>query len=304
MSIFRAAAIQLNSQPDLMQNMEKIEGYVEQAVREQAGFIALPENFAFLGSEKEKHRQAEAISDIVMERIPQWASQYGITILAGGFPVRAPGGKVYNRAMVVGPAGEIQGRYDKIHLFDISLSEQESYRESDLVEAGSPQQAVICETQIGLLEGHNLSETTPPSHHNTGEETHSGRNSGDDNSVIRFGLSICYDVRFPELYRRLTDQQADILCIPSAFTRPTGEAHWEVLLRARAIENTAYVIAPAQTGIHGKRRKTHGHSMIIDPWGRVLADAGREPGILTAEIDPGYLRNIRQKLPSLQHRKL
>lgn len=270
MSVFYAAAIQLNSQPDYRESMEM----VKQAVREAAGndaiFVALPENFAFMGDELEKHRQAEVIEEAVLKTIPELCRKYGITIMAGGYPVRADSGKVYNRAILVNSEGEITARYEKIHLFDVDLSEDETYRESDTVEAGNPEPVV------------------------------SGIHIRDE--VIQAGLSICYDIRFPELYRRLAVLGAELVCIPAAFTRPTGEAHWETLLRARAIENSCYVIAPAQTGIHGDKRKTHGHSMIIDPWGRILADAGTEPGMALAEIDTGLIGEIRQKLPSLKHR--
>ena len=284
MNTFLAAAVQLNSRPELNKSMELVREGLEQAIRNHASFIALPENFAFLGDEKEKHRQAEKIADTVLDKIPMWAKEHGVYILAGGFPVRAKSGKVYNRAIMTNPDGDIIAQYDKIHLFDITLSEKDTYRESALVEAGQPE-AVICEISLG-------------------GRPFSNREKGVRDSGACFGLSICYDVRFPELYRRLTGMGAEVLCIPSAFTRPTGEAHWGVLLRARAIENSAYVIAPAQTGRHSKKRTTYGHSMIIDPWGKVLADSGTEPGIVLAEIDLGYLREIRQKLPSLQHRIL
>ncbi len=268
MEPFLAAALQLNSQPNLDLSLEQAGSAVKQAVGKGAALIALPENFAFLGDEKERHRQMDAISEAVMKTVPQWAKTYGVTILAGGFPVRAKNGKMYNRAILFNRQGMEIARYDKIHLFDITLSKEESYRESDLVEPGAVN-AVVSELQPGL----------------------------------RIGLSICYDVRFPELYRKLADLQADILCVPAAFTRPTGESHWEILLRSRAIENSAYLIAPAQTGTHGEKRKTYGHAMIIDPWGRVLSDAGTAPGMTIAEIRMDYLREIRKKLPSLKHRR-
>lgn len=268
MEPFLAAALQLNSQPDLSFSMQNAERAVEEAAKKGSRFIALPENFAFLGNEKEQHRQADLISDTVMAALPKWAMNYDVTLLAGGFPVRATSGKMYNRAIVFNRKGIEMARYDKIHLFEISLSKDENYRESKFVEPGVPE-AVVCKTEMG----------------------------------VRVGLSICYDVRFPELYRKLADKKADVMCVPSAFTRPTGEAHWEVLLRARAIENTSYIIAPAQTGTHGRKRKTYGHSMIIDPWGRVLSDAGSGPGMALAEISPHHIADIRKVLPSLKHRK-
>ncbi|MBP3191915.1 carbon-nitrogen hydrolase family protein [Natronogracilivirga saccharolytica] len=264
-----AAAIQMNSQPDLEANMADAGRFVGDAAARGASFVALPENFAFLGDEKEKHRQAETIAEAVMQQIPALSKKYGISILAGGFPVRAGSGKVYNRAVFFDPGTGHTSSYDKIHMFDIRLSDEESYMESDTVESGRTN-AVVHDGSCG----------------------------------IRFGLSICYDVRFPELYRRLASRGAEVLCVPSAFTRPTGEAHWEVLLRARAIENTCYVIAPAQTGFHGEKRKTHGHTMIIDPWGNILDHLGTETGMALAEIDISYLQSIRKKLPSLQHYRL
>ena len=274
-----AAAVQLNSQPDLKVSMEQAFLAVEESARQGAHLITLPENFAFLGHEKEKQQQAEQISQTVMEKIPEWAKQFGVNILAGGFPVRAESGKVYNRAMLVNSSGRIVSVYDKIHLFDVSLSDEETYRESDTVEAGNPEPVT---GNIAL-----------PDQLNNGGK-----------SSLKIGLSICYDLRFPELYRRLAEKGADILTVPSAFTKPTGRAHWEILLRARAIENTCFVIAPAQTGKHGPTRKTYGHSVIIDPWGTVLSDAGREPGIVMSEINLDVIQTVRSKLPSLSHRIL
>ncbi len=273
-----AAAVQLNSQPDLKVSMEQAFLAVEESALQGAHLITLPENFAFLGHEKEKQQQAEQISQTVMEKIPEWAKQFGVNILAGGFPVRAESGKVYNRAMLVNSSGRIVSVYDKIHLFDVSLSDEETYRESDTVEAGNPEPVT---GNIAL-----------PDQLNNGK------------SSLKIGLSICYDLRFPELYRRLAEKGVDILTVPSAFTKPTGRAHWEVLLRARAIENTCFVIAPAQTGKHGPTRKTYGHSVIIDPWGTVLSDAGSEPGIVMSEINLDVIQTVRSKLPSLSHRIL
>lgn len=272
MPTFKVAAIQLNSQPDFRKSMDMVKHAIEEAFASNADVVALPENFAFMGDELEKHRLAERIEETVMKEIPALARHYGITIIAGGFPVRAENGKVYNRAIIFDRDGEITARYDKIHLFDVDLSQEETYRESDTVEPGDVT-PVVCDIYTG-------------------------------DGAVRAGLSICYDIRFPELYRQLSERGADLIFIPAAFTRPTGEAHWEILLRARAIENSCYVIAPAQTGSHGQKRKTHGHSMIIDPWGRVLADAGTSPGIALAEIDTGLIEDVRQKLPSLKHRIL
>ena len=278
MSKITAAAIQLNSQPDLDQNLEQAANAIQKAVEQNAVLVALPENFAFLGNEKEKQNQAENISSAVESYIPNWAKKHGIYIIAGGYPVRAKSGKVYNRAVVVAPGGEMIATYDKIHLFDVAINDEETYRESDTVEAGKPE-PVVCDLRFEQPDQQ-------------------------EKLNLNLGLSICYDLRFPELYRSLANLGADIITVPSAFTRPTGEAHWEVLLRARAIENSCYIIAPAQTGRHGEKRKTHGHSMIIDPWGTVLADAGKEPGMAISEIETGSLQEVRRKLPSLKHRVL
>ncbi len=174
------------------------------------------------------------------------------------------GEKTANRSFLIGPDGQIRARYSKIHLFDVDLAGGESYRESNTVAAGSA--AMLAETPWGKL-----------------------------------GLTICYDVRFPQLYRSLAKKGAFAFTVPSAFTVPTGEAHWHVLLRARAIENGAFVIAPAQGGVHANGRKTYGHSLILDPWGGILAEAGTEPGVIWAEIDPALSREVREKLPSLNH---
>ncbi len=339
MTSFLAAAIQMNSQPDLERNMELVGVDAARAAREGARFIALPENFAYLGSELGKHRQADRIAEAVLEQIPALARELGVYLLAGGFPVRTepteptypvgrmvaresgnPRSRVYNRAIVADPSGSIIAQYDKIHLFDITLSDVEKYRESSLVAPGLPE-AVVCD--MNMYE--NESEKNGQSKKMQGSATSNNAQGniesgdkqndvastwsqtdpdGDKDGIVRLGLSICYDVRFPELYRRLSERGADVLCVPSAFTRPTGAAHWETLLRARAIENTCYVIAPAQTGTHVKKRTTHGHSLIIDPWGTVLSDAQKKPGVIYAEIDTGLLKVVREKLPSLRHRRL
>ena len=269
MPLFTAAAIPMNSQPDLAHNMDQAYRLISEAAGEGARFVGLPENFAFLGDEKKRLQQAGTISKTVEQNLAKWASEFEIFLMGGGYPVPAGNGKMYNRAVIIDPYGKTAAQYDKIHLFDVDLSDKESYRESELVEPG--------DKNLGFC-----------------------RLIG----PVRVGLSICYDIRFPELYRELAARGSRLLCIPAAFTKPTGEAHWEVLLRARAIENTCYVFAPAQTGRHGKKRQTYGHAMIVDPWGTVLADAGTEPGIAYARIDPELIREVRRKIPSLKHRVL
>ena len=274
------AAIQLNSQPNLTESMDQCLSAIQSAVDRGAHLIALPENFAFMGNEIEKQQKGAEISASVMEVIPEWSKQFKVSILAGGFPVPASNGKVYNRSILFDSNGEVAASYDKIHLFDVTLSSDETYRESDTVEAG-PLKPAVCSLSSDQLAG-NIRETFH----------------------VNLGMSICYDLRFPELYRELTNLGSEIIFVPAAFTKPTGEAHWELLLRARAVENSLYIIAPAQTGRHGSKRETHGHAMIIDPWGNILSDADTEPGMAMATIDLNLISTIRQKLPSIHHRVL
>lgn len=274
------AAIQLNSQPNLTDSLDQCYSAIKSASERGAHLIALPENFAFMGNEIEKQQKGAEISERVLEKIPEWAKQFQIPIMAGGFPVPASNGKVYNRSIVCDSIGQIAASYDKIHLFDVTLSSDETYRESDTVAAGhlKPTVCTLSSDQFGNISPELFS--------------------------INLGLSICYDLRFPELYRELLNLGSDIVFVPAAFTRPTGKAHWETLLKARAIENSLFIVAPAQTGQHGSKRKTHGHSMIIDPWGNILSDAGTKPGMAFAEIDLGLITEVRQKLPSIHHRVL
>ncbi len=265
----KISAIQLNSQPDLDQNLEKAYKLVKKASEKEADLVALPENFAFMGDEQKRLEQAKEISKATEKALKKWAVEFEIYLLGGGYPVPAENGKVSNCARLINPNGETIALYDKIHLFDVELSEKETYRESDIVKPG--RDIVVADLpEFGM----------------------------------KAGLSICYDVRFPELYRTLVKRGADILFVPAAFTRPTGKAHWKTLLRARAIENSAFVVAPAQTGKHGKRRETFGHALIIDPWGNILADAGVKPGMAMAEVKLDELKEVRRKLPSLEHRVL
>ncbi len=296
-----AAAVQMNSQPDLDYSMDQCYRLVKAASAKGAQLVGLPENFAFMGDDRGKHRLAEPIAKTVQETLPEWSRQFGIHVMAGGFPVRAASGKVYNRAMMFNPDGEIIAHYDKIHLFDVDLSSDERYRESDLVEAGKPEVS-FCDVPSG--DNPSGIKESEWSGNVTDSENDKPEIAGNKKETFRIGLSICYDIRFPELYRALASEGCDVLCVPAAFTQVTGEAHWQTLLRARAIENSAYVLAPAQAGMHGVSRKTHGHSMIIDPWGRVLADAGTEPGVITAAIEFSVLKEIREKLPALAHRVL
>ena len=269
MATVKTAAIQMNSQPDVEQSMNQARQLIEQAAEQGAKLICLPENFAFLGDEREKFSQAGEIASVVEELLPKWTSEFDVTILAGGYPASAGEGKIFNRSILVLPDGTVGAAYDKIHLFDVDVSEEESWRESATVQGGKPEAVVF-----------------------------------KSDGMPAIGFSICYDLRFPELFRGLVENGAEVITVPSAFTRPTGEAHWEVLLRARAIENSVFIIAPAQTGLHGESRKTYGHSMIIDPWGRIMAELETEPGCILVDIDLDLMAEIRQKLPSIEHRRM
>ncbi|WP_017304375.1 carbon-nitrogen hydrolase family protein [Spirulina subsalsa] len=268
MKSYLAAAIQMTSQPDLEKNLIEAEELIDLAVRQGAELVCLPENFAFMGEEQDKIAQAEAIAQKTEKFLHTMAQRFQVTILGGGFPILVEGTqKVYNTALLVDPNGKELARYYKVHLFDVNVPDGNTYRESSTVMAG---------------------KELPPVYHS--------------DTLGTLGLSVCYDVRFPELYRYLAQQGAEVLFVPAAFTAYTGKDHWQVLLQARAIENTAYVIAPAQTGNHYSLRHTHGHAMIIDPWGMVLADAGDKPGVAVAEIDPARLAQVRRQMPSLEHR--
>ncbi|MBW4688986.1 MAG: carbon-nitrogen hydrolase family protein [Komarekiella atlantica HA4396-MV6] len=268
MKSYLAAAIQLTSVPDLQKNLAQAEELIDLAVRQGAELVSLPENFSFMGEENDKLGQAEAIARETENFLKKMAQRFQITILGGSFPIPVENtGKVYNTSILIDPNGQELARYYKVHLFDVNVPDGNTYRESSTVVAGKQLPPVYFSETLGNL-----------------------------------GLSVCYDVRFPELYRHLADKGADVVFIPAAFTAFTGKDHWQVLLQARAIENTCYIIAAAQTGTNYARRQTHGHAMIIDPWGVILADAGEQPGIAIAEIKPTRLEQVRRQMPSLQHR--
>ena len=266
---FLAAAVQLTSSPDPASNFSAAEEQIALAARRGAELIGLPENFAFIGEDSRRLELAPALAEQASSFLVTMARRYQVVILGGGFPVPVgDGAHTYQRAQLVGRDGQILASYDKIHLFDVDLPDGSSYRESACFSSGS---------------------TAPP--------------VVDVPGLCKVGLSICYDVRFPELYRELIGAGAELLMIPAAFTAFTGKDHWQVLLQARAIENTAFVLAPAQTGVHAGRRQSHGHSMVIDPWGTVLADAGVSPGAAVAPVDLDHLARIRSQMPCLQHRR-
>lgn len=267
MKSYLAAAVQMNSVPDLQRNLAQAEDLIDLAVRRGAELVCLPENFSFLGDEAAKIAQAETIAQNSEKFLKTMAQRHQITLLGGGFPVPTETGKVHNTALLVGANGEELARYEKVHLFDVNLPDGNTYQESETVLAGVQLPSVYPSKELGHL-----------------------------------GLSVCYDVRFPELYRHLSQMGADLLFVPAAFTAYTGKDHWQVLLQARAIENTCYVVAPAQTGRHNSLRQSHGHAMIIDPWGVILADAGEQPGVAVASVEPSRLEQVRRQMPSLQHR--
>jgi predicted amidohydrolase len=265
-SPFRLACVQVNAGNQMAENIETASALAHAAHDDGADFIAFPECVAMM----EMGRDAVLAQARPEEAHPalaafcDLASDLKMWLLGGSLSVLLPGDKVANRSFLIGSDGAIRARYDKIHMFDVDLKDGESYRESATYQPGAA--AMLAETPWGGL-----------------------------------GMTVCYDLRFPQLYRDLAQAGAMMLSVPSAFTRPTGEAHWAVLLRARAIENACYVFAPAQCGEHPHGRLTHGHSLIIDPWGTVLADGGDAPGHIIAEIDPAKVDKVRRSLPSLTH---
>ncbi|NBQ18148.1 MAG: carbon-nitrogen hydrolase family protein [Synechococcaceae bacterium WB5_2A_257] len=268
MSSFLAAALQMNSTPDPDANFAQAEELIELAARRGADLVGLPENFAFMGEEARKLDLAPSLAERCSRFLVTMARRYQVTLLGGGFPVPAGESLTYNRAELVGIDGLLLARYDKIHLFDVDLPDGNTFTESATVCSGAELPPVVA---------------VP--------------------GLCRIGLSICYDVRFPELYRHLVGAGAELIMVPAAFTAYTGKDHWQILLQARAIENTAYLLAPAQTGLHYGRRQSHGHALVIDPWGTVLADAGVSQGVAVAPVDPSHLQRVRGQMPSLRHRR-
>ncbi|MBV9726651.1 MAG: carbon-nitrogen hydrolase family protein [Gammaproteobacteria bacterium] len=265
----KIAAIQMTSGPEVGANLEQAAALLAEAAARGARLAALPENFCFMGL-KDADKRAVAERDgqgPVQDFLAATARRLRLWIVGGTVPlVAAADGRVAAACLVYDSDGARAARYDKIHLFDVDLpGRAESYRESAHVAPGA--RATLLDTPVG-----------------------------------RLGLSVCYDVRFPELYRHLSAEGAQLLSVPSAFTSPTGRAHWETLLRARAIENLCYVVAPAQSGFHASGRETHGDSMIVDYWGRVLQRLPRGSGCAVADIDLAAQANVRESFPALAHR--
>ena len=262
------AAIQMSSGGDKAANLEKAEHLIRLAAARGARLVALPEVFNWRGKRAEEAAAAESLEGVTLTLMAGLARDLEIHIVAGSITEDAPGQpKRYNTSVLIGPAGRRLAVYRKIHLFDVDLPGRVTIKESDAKLAGAEV----------------VSATIP---------------------LATIGLSVCYDLRFPELYRRLAFAGARIVTIPSAFTFPTGEAHWDVLIRARAIENQCYVIAPAQFGPNVHGFSDYGNSMIVDPWGRVLARAADMEGVVIAPVDLEYLERVRRELPSLAHVRL
>jgi deaminated glutathione amidase len=267
----KVAAIQMVSGVSVEGNLDTADALLEQAAREGAELAVLPEYFCLMGQrDSDKLAVREAYGDGSIQRfLAQAASEYSMWIVGGTLPIAAADeAHVRNTTLAFSPDGERVARYDKIHLFRFDNG-REKYDESRVIEAGGEPVAFDLRAR--------------------------------DGRVWRIGMSVCYDVRFPELYRALN---ADVLLVPSAFTYVTGQAHWELLLRARAVENLAYVIAPAQGGVHENGRRTWGHSMVVDPWGKVLAQREEGAGVVMAQIDDARLAQVRAQLPALEHRVL
>lgn len=270
MTRFLAAAVQLNSTSDEAASVAAAEGWIERAAEAGAGFVATPENTNYLGPHEEKVRRAEPVGGPTTRRFGELARRLRIHLLLGSFNERAGElGRCHNTSVLFAPDGEVIATYRKLHLFDVDLSDEVRFAESATVAPGN--RTVVVETALS-----------------------------------RIGLTICYDLRFGDLYRRLADDGAEILAVPSAFTATTGRVHWEPLLRARAIETQCWVIAPAQVGRHDDAglRESHGQAMIVDPWGVVAAAvASDRPGFALAEIDLERAAEIRRAMPVTSHRR-
>lgn len=264
---FLSAVVQLTTTEDVAASFALAERLVAKAAGMGAKLIVLPENVSFMGGEAEKLRLAESIEGPAFQRLGALAKQHGVWLLGGTLPEKSAGQKAYNTSTLWSPAGKLHARYRKIHLFDVAVGEGATHQESSSVEPGAS--PVVAETPLG-----------------------------------RIGMTVCYDLRFPLLYRALSRAGAEILTVPAAFTVPTGRDHWEVLLRARAIENQCYVLAAGQHGANTDTRRTFGRSMIIDPWGTVLAVVPDEPGVALAELDLDRLHALRKRLPCLEHERL
>lgn len=267
MSVFKAAAVQMRSGTSVERNAATMEEMVREAAAEGAQYIQTPEMTGALMRSKDALRASLKADDqdLIAATARRLAAELGVYIHVGSTAIARPDGKVANRAFLFDPSGTLITTYDKIHMFDVDLDNGESWRESATYEPG--QSAAVADLPFAKL-----------------------------------AFAVCYDLRFPQLFRAEAMAGAEVLTVPAAFTRQTGEAHWHVLLRARAIENGAWVVAAAQGGVHEDGRETYGHSLIIDPWGKIVAEAnGNEPGVILAEIDTSAAAAARAKIPNLRN---
>jgi len=263
----QVSCIQMCSSHDLKSNFSKLEHLFKEVAKKDSKIAVLPENFSFISQNKQEILENSEKSHLTLNFLSQQAKQHRLWIIAGSMLQPAiDSQKLYNRSPIFTPEGKLLTSYDKMHLFDADLG-TEHWQESQYIEAGKKP------TSIHI------------------------------NNYWKAGISICYDLRFPELYRHYSTQGCNILTVAAAFTVPTGKAHWEILLRARAIENQCYVLAAAQSGKHSDARETYGHSMIIDPWGKILAELPNGEGSITVKLDSTVLEHIRTSLPALQHRQ-
>jgi len=265
-STFKAAMIQMRAGLDSGANIDAAVRFIGEAKSAGADYVLTPEMTNILAAKREQLFAAivEEQSDPALATLRELARKLGIHVHIGSLAIKISPDRAANRSFLIDPKGDILARYDKIHMFDVDLQGGESYRESRNYRPG--ELAMLADMPWG-----------------------------------RMGMTVCYDLRFPALYRALAEAGATMLAIPSAFTKQTGEAHWHVLIRSRAIENGCFVFAAAQGGTHENGRDTFGHSLIVDPWGRIIAEGGIEPGIVMAEIDPAEVANARARIPSLQH---
>ncbi len=260
----------MTSGTEVSENLARAGDLISQAHSAGAEVVLLPENFALMPRDDDarwRSRETPGAGPI-QDFLAAMARQHGLWLVGGTLPLLNDGhDKLCSSCLLFDPQGKSRARYDKIHLFDVELDGGESYRETDYYTAGKD--IVVLDTPHG-----------------------------------RLGVAVCYDLRFPELFRAMLDRRAEVFLIPAAFTTLTGQAHWEVLLRARAIENSAFVVAAAQWGRHANGRSTHGDSMVVDPWGNILNRCKTGEGLVIADLDLGELKSIRKKLPSIQHRKI
>ena len=264
------AAIQLNSTPEVEANLGRAQALIEVAASRGARLVALPEHFGCYGHAADTAKAAQPLDGPLVNRFRVLAANLQIFLLLGSFPERTPGkARPYNTSLLLDPRGKIIAHYRKLHLFDVDLPGGPAHRESECTHPGE-------EVVTAVLPGTSFTA----------------------------GLAICYDLRFPELFRIQVSRGANLLLLPAAFTATTGRDHWEVLLRARAIENMAYVVAPAQFGHHAPGRQSYGRSLIIDPWGTVLAQAPDGEGVIFAPLDYDRVQRLRRELPALRHRVL